>query len=616
MNGKPPGLMIKLLRSICKDHLMEEIEGDLQELYAEWTESFGKRKADWLYTFHALKFIRPYAIKIFSLKTTNSFMFKSHLKLAWRHLQKQKLFSTIKIGGFALGIAVCSLITLYVQYQMSFDTHYQNEDRIYRIVNRWSDSDGTGFWANVHGPLKEIMEDNIPDIEKAARVVLWDWGDGGDNHIKVAGKTQQYYEEGFIYADPELLSILEMPMLYGSQEEALAAPNSIVISQRKAQKHFPNTNPVGEQIILNNDPNRTYTIGGVIKDVSYNTHLAFDFIMILEGRKHGPGTTGWCCTNYNMYVRLTENANKELVEEKSKVIRNSLVLDALREMGRNGLEEMEEYQSYYFQPVSNIYLNPEEVGDDVIHGSPQLVRIFSISAFIVLLLACVNFINLSTARAISRAKEVGIRKAIGSFRSSLIHQYLIESWMHTFFAFVIGLSIAALLLPVFNRFIGASLSLPWLDIRFILVLTSSFILVGFLSGIYPAYYLSGFDPIKVLKGKASGSSSSTFVRNGTIVFQFGATFFLIISALVLYQQFASIMNKKLGYEKDHVLNIVGLETLNSNKSEVFLTELKKMVAIENASSSDFIPVQGSAIQNRSFWRAGRKEVDNGNEAAY
>ncbi|MEM9894796.1 MAG: ABC transporter permease [Bacteroidota bacterium] len=616
MSKFPPTWIGRLLRSILKDHLVEEIEGDLMEYYSEWETKYGRRKANRLYLFHAIKFIRPYSLHIFPSKQNQFIMLKTHFKLAWRQLKKQKIYSTIKIGSFVLAIAACCLITLYVQYQKSFDTHYEKQDSIFRLINRWSDSEDTGYWANVHGPLKEILVDNIPEIENIARTVVWDWGDAGDNLVRTKAGTQQFYEEGFIYADSEILSILEIPMLYGSQEEALSLPNSIVISERKAAKYFPNTNPVGEQLVLNDDPEKSYTIGGVMKETSFKSHLSPDFILTLEGRKQGPGTTGWCCTNYHMYVRLREHASRNAVMEKTKTVRSSLVMDKLREAGASGLEEMEEYQSYYLQAVADIYVNPEKVGDGLPHGSAEFIWVFSIASLVVLVLACINFINLSTAKALVRAKEVGIRKAIGSFRSTLIQQYLLESWMNTFFAFIIGILLASVFLPSFNQLAGTTIIFPWQNAWFTSGLVTAVFVIGILSGLYPAYYLSSFPALKVLKGKVGDSGANTTIRNSTIIFQFIITFLLIVSALVLYKQFDFVMNKTLGYSKDQVVNIMGLETMNRNEKELFKSKLKGLTTIQNASSSDFMPVDGGAIQNRSFWINGRKGLDNGYEAAY
>ncbi|MEO1257074.1 MAG: ABC transporter permease, partial [Bacteroidota bacterium] len=249
----------------------------------------------------------------------------------------------------------------------------------------------------MHGPLKVLLEESIPEMEQVARVVRWSWGDAGANHIRKAGSTHTTYEEGFFYADPELLEILEVPMRYGSAASALAAPNTLVISVKMAARYFANENPVGQQVILNEDPNRTYTIGGVMEDFPENSHLKGDFILTLFGRKTGPGTSGWCCTNYHMYTRLTRNTDNWAVEEKTKFLWDTHIINRLRESGESGLEELMKYQTYYLQPVRNIYPNQEGVEDGLAHGSHELLWIFGCVALVILLQAGMNMVNLSTA---------------------------------------------------------------------------------------------------------------------------------------------------------------------------------------------------------------------------
>lgn len=597
---------------------MEEFEGDLHERFEDNLLQYGEKKAKRIYIKESIKLIRPTLMKSWGgdYKLNSYGMFKHQLKIVWRQTINQKLFSTIKIGGFAIGIAACLLITLYIIHQSSFDQHYQRQGDIYRLANQWSEPGETGYWTNVHGPLKEILEGHIPEMEKVARVVLWSWGDAGENQIKKIDSDYNYYEEGFLYADPELLDILEIPMVYGSHEQALVAPNSMVISKRKAEKYFPNENPVGKRFILNNDPEKTYTIGGVMQDFPLTSHLQGDFILTLKDRKKGPGTTGWCCTNYHLYTRLIPGADKASVEQKTVAIRDTHVMPRLRDIGASGLEEMKKYQTYYLQPVKNIYLNPEEVHDDSSHGSDELLWIFGIIAVVVLIQACINFINLSTANAIKRAKEVGMLKVVGSVRSNLISQYLVESISYTLMATLLGLLLAVAALPFFNWLADVSLVLPWHSYWFLPLLVAVAICVGLIAGLYPAFHLSSFQPIEALKGKTGHKSNRPILRNGLIIFQFTTAIVLIIVSLFSHQQFEYLMNKAIGYEKEQVVNLMGLESMSEDRRKVLKSELLKLPGIENASISDFYPVEGSAIHNRFFWQADRKQLDNRIEAAY
>lgn len=615
-NNRPPRWFFKLLSFFFKADYLEEIEGDIDERFQDNLERYNPKKAKWLYILDAFKLLQPALMKKlggdYHLNTYG--MFTNNLKIAWRQMKKKKIFSSIKIGGFSIGIAACILIALYIGHQLSFDRHYKDGDRIFRVVNHWAEVGDDGYWSNVHGPLKEVLENNIPEMEQVARTVLWSWGDAGENHIRSIASTYNEYETGFFYADPELLEILETPMIYGKKSTALSEPNSMVISKSKADKYFPEQDPVGKLMVLNDDAATTYVIGGVMEDFPVNSHLKGDFILTLFGRKKGPGTSGWCCTNYNMYAKLTQHANKFDVEKKTAIVRNSLVIDKLRIAGGSGLEAQQEFQSYYLQPIANTYLNPEAVGDNLSHGSTDLVWTFGVIALIILFLAGINFVNLSTANSFSRAKEVGLRKVVGSSRSNLIYQYLSESCLYSLISILLGTFMAWIFLPYFNQLAGTSLVIPWTSVWFLPILLAALLLNGLLAGLYPAFKLSSFQPIDALKGQSKMGKSS-LLQSSMVVFQFTATVILIVGALITHQQFQFIMNKSLGYEKDQVVNILGLNTMEANKKETFKEALLKLSSVQNASFSDYLPVEGSKIQNRSYWTADRRQLDNGFEAA-
>ncbi len=614
--SRPPGWLFRAFRKFWRQPYLEELEGDLEERFQDNLNYFGSRRARFFYLLDIIRLLKPALLKNIEGSTQLNYfgMLTNNFKIAWRQLLKQRIFSGIKIGGFSVGIAACILISLYIQHQVSYDKHYKHGDRIFRLINQWSEGGEVGYWTNVQGPLKAVLEDNIPEMELVARVVIWPWGDAGENHVKAENSAYNHYEKGFFYADPELLAILEVPMVYGSHESALSEPNSLVISKRKADVYFPGQNPVGKTLLLNDDPNSNYVIGGVMEDFPVNSHLQGDFILTLYGRKTGPGTSGWCCSNYTVYTRLTASADPMDVQEKTGILRNSLVIDQLRKDGVSGLEEMQQFQSYYLQPVTNIYLNPEEVGDFLSHGWPEFVWIFGIIAGIILLLAVINFVNLSTAHSFARAKEVGLRKVVGSLRGQLIFQYLSESCLYTLIAVALGVILAWVSLPFFVELTGIELSIPWTSPWFLPVLLASALMIGVLSGSYPAFVLSRFRPVEALRGQVRGDRAS-WLQSTLVVFQFTATVILITSALILHRQFDFMMNKPLGYEKDQVVNLLGLDTFEEEKRTSFKRALVKLPAVQSASLSDFLPVYGSLIQNRSFWLQGRKKLDNGFEAA-
>ena len=612
----PPALAEKILTRILKDVFVEEVLGDLEEKYQTDIESNPVWIAKIIYWYQLLNYLKPFAIRrIRSTHSNNLSMLRHYIKISWRSLLRDKVFSFIEIGGFAIGIAACILIALFIRYQSGFDSFYQDKDRIFRIVNYWSEVGEDGYWTNMHGPLKPLLEEKIPEIELVSRMVLWSWGDAGNNYIRAVGEKYNSYDEGFIYADPELLQILETQMIFGDQQKALEKPNSMVITQSKAEQYFPNQNPVGKQLILNDNKESVFTIGGVIADFPANSHLQASFIMTLKERKKGPGTSGWCCSNYDYYVKLKQGTDKLAVQNKTIELRNTFVIDQLRNIGSSGVEDELKYQQYYLQPIENIYLNTEEVGDHLKHGSHDLVFVFGAIALIILLIASINFVNLATAKSIKRAKEVGLRKVIGSFRATLIAQYLAESCFYSFLSVVTGLLIASVALPLFNEVANVSLSIPFTEWWFIPSLMLLSVVIGLLSGIYPAFYLSGFTPAAVLKGKINDGGKTSLIRSGMVIFQFMATVILLIGAIITHQQFDFITNKEIGYDKTQVVTLKGLSTIDAESRLALKTELMRIPAVESAALSDFLPVEGSKIQNRNYWITEERQTQNGMEAS-
>ena len=612
----PPRLAERLLLWMLKPDLAEEVLGDLDEKFFSMLDKHGPKKARRNYWYQVLNYMRRFALKRSKIKNSITIhMYKHYFKVSWRSLLSNKSLSVIKIGGFAFGIAACILISLYIKHELSYDKHYENSDRIFRLANNYSSQSYSEYWTNMYGPLKPILDDYVPEMDKVARVVLWKWGLVGENHVRPVESQSNLFEEGFFYADPEILEILEVEMVYGAQEAALTQPNSIVISQDKAEKYFPGVNPVGRQLILNDNPNNTLVIGGVMKGLPKTSHLQGDFIISLAERKNGPGNMSWCCTNYDFYVKLTPGADKAVVEQKLLDVRDTHVFPKLIEEGQTDLEDMKENMSYYLQPVENIYLNEELVYDHIRHGSAEMVWTFGVIAIVILVLACINFINLSTAKSINRANEVGVRKVVGARRGGLIQQHLAESVFYSFFSVALGGLLAQLILPLFNSLAAQNISLPWTTWWFIPLLLLAALVIGCLSGVYPAFYLSKFNPVQVLKSKSGASRSRSAFRSGMVVFQFMVTVVLIISALVTHQQFEHYMNKELGFEKDQVINLLGLNSLDSAERQSLKAELRRIPAVEDITLSDYLPVAGARMTNFGFRLENDPEGGNGFEAA-
>ena len=579
------------------------------EFYHCWIKKYDVSKANRLYVLHTIKFLRPYALKsILPLSIINAnLMLRHNLKIAWRNLEKQKMYSAIKIGGFSLGIAACFLITLFIRDELSYDKHYADGDRIYRIVGAYDLPGNSLKGVSSPAPIKQTLDNDFPEIEKAGRLIIFDWFESGNNQFRPEDKTQNTYEEGFIYADPEMLEILEIPMVHGERSTALSQPNSIVISRRKAEKYFPDENPIGQIVILNEDESNPYKIGGVMENFPSNSHLQYDFLITLSDKEFWPGSQlDWLVNVYDSYVKLKPGSDPHDLEKKLLSIRDHIVM-SMEKNDDPEAETMKKYLSFELQSIDNIYLHSDDIRDTLRHGDMKVVWLFGAIAAFILLLACINFINLSTAKSANRAKEVGLRKVVGSYRGNLIGQFLTESLVFSFISFAIGLSLASILLPYFNLLSDKSLIFPLSEWWLFPVLITSIIVIGILAGFYPALYLSVFKPINVLKGRLSRGSRNSNIRGGLVVFQFTTSIVLIICTFITYQQMQFILNKKIGFDKEQVLMIQGTNTLGQRRL-AFKNELLRLSAVKNVSQSDFLPVTGTLRDHRQFWREGRKQL--------
>lgn len=613
-NSQPPKWAIRFFSWFCRDDLSDAVLGDMLELYDRRCNEIGKRKADWFFIWNVISFFQPFAFKRKSntQPLNNLVMFRNYSKIAWRNLFKHKMYSTIKIGGFAIGIAACVLISMYVQDELSFDKHYESGNRIYRLLNVNNDPTDPGKWTAFPAEVGNVLRDNFPDIEKAGRLIPYSgWWLAGSNQFRKEEQSQNTYEEGFAYADQDLLEILEVPMVHGDLSHALTEPKSIVMSKRKADKYFPNENPVGKVIFLNEDKENPYHIGAVMENFPSNSHLQFDFFITLTDVEFWPGEqTNWCCWNYNPYILVREGTQEVDLEDKLLLIRDNYIVPYKKERGDQRAENDQEYHSFDLQPVWDIRLKSEGVGDIIPHGDIKIVWLFGAIAVFILLLACINFINLSTAKSANRAKEIGLRKVVGSFRSNLIQQFLTESIIFSAISVALGIILARVLLPFFNVLSGKSLVFPvtewWAFPLAILVI----LFIGVLAGVYPSFYLSAFKPIDVLRGSLSRGSKNSWLRGTMVVFQFTTSIVLIVGAFIVYRQMDFLLNKKLGFEKEQVIMIRGTNTLGG-KTASFKNELMKLSEVQSATASSNLPVSGTSRNQNGFWKNGRNKLDKG-----
>lgn len=534
-------------------------------------------------------------------------MLKNYFKIAYRQLLRQKMYAAIKIGGFALGIAACLLIGLYIHNEMTFDQSYPGADRIFRVVGDGQTDQGLAWPA----PLSKALQQDFPDVEFAGRMRLVN-SYLGHAELRRADQQQSTYEQGLIYIDQSFFSAFQLPMVFGDGSTALKEPQTMVISKTIADKYYPGKNPLGQVMYIDNDKAHPYRIGGVMADIPANSHLhPFHFFITLSGMEFGAGEqNSWSWFNYVQYVKLKAGTDAAAFEAKMNAnlrdhywrpqYQQGGTPDAANEAGKIHL---------HLQPVPDINLYSYNFPDGLTNGDIRFVWLFAAIALFILLIASVNFINLSTARSASRAKEVGLRKVVGSHRSSLVAQFLIESLLYSLISFVLSIMIAWLFLPYFNGIAGRSLTMPWLEWWFVPVMLLSAVLVGALAGLYPAFYLSAFKPGQVLKGTLSAGSKSPVLRNGLVVFQFAASVVLIIGTVVIYNQMHFILNRKAGFDKDQVMILQSTNTLGDRNIKSFKNDLSKIAAVKSASISDYLPVSGTSRNGNAFFKEGRDKID-------
>ncbi|MBN1996636.1 ABC transporter permease [candidate division KSB1 bacterium] len=535
-------------------------------------------------------------------------MFRNYIKIAWRNLAKQKMFSAINIGGFALGIAACLLIALYISDEFRYDRHFPNGDRLYRVILVYNVNGETFKGAAFPAPFAGALKEEFPEVEQVGRLNQTEFFGAGSNEIRRSDKVMNTHEEGFAYADQGLLDILQLPMIYGDPAHVLDQPGTIVISQQKAAKYFPNENPIGKTFIINNNESKPYQVTGVM-DFPTFSHFQSDYLLTIEGGFYPGEQTNWRSSSYYTYVLLHPGTDVAQLESKFSVITRKYIIPCQQQDGYVDAEKLADIISYELQPVSDIHLKSADIQDDLHHGDIRFIWLFGIIAGFILVIAGINFINLSTAKSANRAKEVGLRKTIGSNKANLIGQFLTESVLYSILSFVSGMLLAYLFLPYFNMLSAKSLTVPWAEWWRVLPLFVFFsVIIGILAGFYPSFYLSSFKPVSVLKGNLSRGSKSSRLRSGLVIFQFTISIILITGTLIISRQVNYILTKKVGFDKEQVLLLNGANTLGEQIAS-FKNELLKIPEVKSVSISDFLPVSGTKRDGNALWNEGKSKTD-------
>jgi putative ABC transport system permease protein len=463
--------------------------------------------------------------------------------------------------------------------------------------------------------LAITLKEDFPEVEIAGRYNPQEIFGAGSKEIRCAGSSQNVHEEGFVLADQEFLDILQPRMVYSKGLHALDEPNTIVISKRKADKYFPNENPVGKSLIvetneqpyagntfvINYEKSKAYKITGVV-DFPPHSHFQDDFLISLKGFELYEGEQSvWKGRAYHTYVKLRKGTNvKEFEAKLSGIVKKFYVPDDAEAIKK---------LTFKLQNIRDIYID-NSIIDNLPHGDMRLLWIFGIIAFVILLIACINFVNLSTATSANKAKSTGIRKTIGSRKSNLIAQYLTESTLFSLISFTIGIFLTALLLPYFNILFNKNIEIPWDKTGWVFpVLMALSLIIGLLAGLYPALYLSSFKPSSIIKGGWSNENKKSVIRNILVISQFTASIILITATLAIHQQMSFILNKKLGFAKEQVL-LLNDTYVMGKQVQSFKHELLKLPAIKSVTMSEYLPIEGTKRDGNRFWKHGDDNEDN------
>ncbi|KPJ70007.1 hypothetical protein AMJ44_01380 [candidate division WOR-1 bacterium DG_54_3] len=515
-------------------------------------------------------------------------MMKNYLKIAFRNMQRHKSFAFINIFGLSVGMACCLMILLFVRDELGFEKFHANSSRIYRtIVDEYVD----GKWEhNVGSPdlLGPALENEYPEVISYVRLFNPSWID----KWSVSYEKKYFYEDNLFFADPTIFKVFSIPLILGDPETVLMDPTSIVITDTMAQKYFGKENPIGKVLTINDAVEAKIT--GVAKNVPRNTHFRFDFLASFESMPFKWALNTWRTLQFHTYVLLDKKYNQDQLDKK---------LSPFLEKHFGNQTNMK----LHLQPIEDIHLHSRSYNQEMAVNNSDIayVYIFLTIAIFILSIACINFMNLSTARSANRAKEVGVRKVVGAIRGQLIKQFLGESFLFSLIAAVFSSLLVMLFLPTFNTLSGKDIVFNAQNIVFIGgVLACVIIIVGILSGSYPSLFLSSFQPIKILKSSLSEGQKGFLFRRVLVMLQFMISVCLIVGTFIVYEQIGYCLNQNLGFDEEHVVVIPLRSSLVQAKYESFRNALLQNHAIVNVAGSSTVP--GRSVGERGMFPEGNK----------
>jgi putative ABC transport system permease protein len=527
-------------------------------------------------------------------------MFKNHLKIAWRNIIRNKEISGLNILGLSIGIASCLIIMLYVTDELNYDRYNEKADEIVRVTFEAELNGKEVKEATVMAPVGQTLVNEFPEVERATRIRTME-----SPNVSFDDKT--YRNGNIVYVDPNFFDVFSLPVRKGDAVSPLEKPNTVVIPQGEAEKYFGSAEAAIGKVLQLEGHEHPYTVTAVINEIPKTSHFNFDMFVSMEGYEDAKSTT-WTSSNYFTYLVLKKGYDHTKLESKLPNFLKKHMGPQIQEKMGVSYEEFTKKNKigFFLQPLTEIHFDSDipatpqfEKGGDI-----KYVYIFSVVALFMLFIACINFMNLSTAAAAKRAKEVGIKKVLGSKKGQLVGQFLSESFIATLISMGIAAMLLVLALPLFNRLSGKQLELSYLlTPKVFSILIALLIVVSLFAGAYPALYLSSFRPISALKSKFYGKGNTKGIRSGLVVFQFVISAGLIFATLTVNQQMSFIQNKELGYDRNQLLVLREASKLG-NDTNAFKNEIEQDPRVANVTRSSYVPVGPSDYGSGGVYKDG------------
>ncbi|MFC1564914.1 ABC transporter permease [candidate division KSB1 bacterium] len=585
---KPPKIAEWLLNRIVEREEQEFISGDLKEYYMEKRRSAGRINADLWYWSQLIRSSRQFISYIIYWSIV---MLKNYLKIAFRNIKKHRIYSFVNISGLAVGLAVCILLIQYIHYELSYDDFHQNADRIYRLT--------MGDWAGSHGPAGEAAKDFFPEVLDYVKI----------NPIFANGvysyEDTKFKEEKVFYASSSFLTVFSFNMLQGDPETALEDANTVVLTESTSKRYFGDDDPIGKTIVFAG--RQDYEVTGLVEDVPHNSHMKFDMLVSVSSI-NGDWVNKWYYSSFHTYLLLRPGMDVISLEHKLK--------DYYKEIEAGLNKDEHSGLNYELQSMNSIHLHSDLRFELEENGDISTVYFLAIITALILLSAWINYINLSTSRALERTREIGIRKVAGAYRSNVIVQFLMEASLFNIIAFIISLILVLFSTPYFSSITGIPDSFPvFYLMEFWLILLSMLVIGVAVSGVYPSLAASSYKTVNILKGKINERTRGNILRKCLLVFQFTVSVALIAGTLTVFNQVRFMMDRDLGMNIDSTLVIKAPGTLRNktveergNTNSVFKTEIGRIPGVQKSASSSFVP--GEYVLNI---HGGRREYEAKNQ---